>query len=70
MLFVAKDKVVKVEHTRAKSKVFMWRLGKKSDGEWRWNFEHEEKMQHVRHQLSRGQYIVINGNPNHDLELY
>jgi hypothetical protein len=44
VLFVAKDKVVKVEHTKAKSKVLVWRLGKKSDGEWLWNFEHEEKM--------------------------
>jgi hypothetical protein len=49
VLFVVKDKVVRIKHTIAEYKVLVWRLGRNSDGEWLWNFEHEEKMQYVRH---------------------
>jgi hypothetical protein len=31
VLFNAKDKVVRIEHVGVKSKVLVWRLGKKSD---------------------------------------
>jgi hypothetical protein len=48
VLFVVEDKVVKVEHFGVESKVLMWRLGKKNDGEWLWNFEHEKKMHYGR----------------------
>jgi len=44
VLFNSKDKVVRIEHVGVESKVLVWRLGKKSDKDWLWNFEHEEKM--------------------------
>jgi hypothetical protein len=31
MLFLVGDKVVRIEHSRVKSKVLMWRLGKDVD---------------------------------------
>jgi hypothetical protein len=31
-LFAIGDKVVKIEHSRVKSKVLMWRLGRNVDG--------------------------------------
>jgi hypothetical protein len=70
VLFVVEDKVVRVEHFGVESKVFMWSLGKKNDGEWPWNFEHEKKMRYERQQLSMGAYTVINDEPNQDLKLY
>jgi hypothetical protein len=42
-LFASGDKVIKVEHVGVESKILVWRLGKKIDGKWRWNFEREEK---------------------------
>jgi len=39
-LFVVGDKVVRVEHSGVESKVLVWRLGRKNDGKWIWNFEH------------------------------
>ncbi len=42
-LFASGDKVVKLEHIGIESKVFVWRLGRKVNREWKWNFEHEEK---------------------------
>jgi hypothetical protein len=70
VLFVVKDKVVRVEHFGVESKVFVWRLGKKNDGEWIWNFEHEKRMHYERHQLSMGAYTIINDDPNQDLKFY
>jgi len=43
-LFVVHDKMVKIEHSRVKSKALVWRLGKDVNGRWLWNFEHEEKI--------------------------
>jgi len=40
VLFVVGDKVVRVEHSGVESKVLVWRLGRKNDGKWIWNFEH------------------------------
>lgn len=48
----------------------MWKLGKKNGREWLWNFEHEEKMHYEKHQLSKGEYTMINDDPIQKLELY
>jgi hypothetical protein len=63
-------KLVKVEYAEVESKVLVWRLGKKNGKKWLWNFEHEEKMQYEKHQLSKGEYTMINDDPNQELELY
>jgi len=70
VLFVVGDKVVRVKHSSIESKVLVWRLGRKNDGEWIWNFEHEKRMHYEGHQLSMGAYTVISDDPNQDLELY
>jgi hypothetical protein len=70
VLFVVGDNVVGVEHFCVESKVSVWRLGKKNDGKWLWNFEPEKRMHYERHQLSMGAYTIINDDPNQDLELY
>jgi hypothetical protein len=44
VLFNAKDKIVRVKLAKVEIKVLAWRLGKKSDKDWLWNVEHEEKM--------------------------
>jgi hypothetical protein len=69
-LFANGDKVVKLEDIGIESKVLVWRLGRKVDREWRLNFEHEEKVHYETHQLFVGSYIVLNDDPNQDLELY
>jgi hypothetical protein len=43
-LFVVGDKVVRVEHTSEESRISVWRLGKDYEGDWMWNYEHEDKM--------------------------
>jgi hypothetical protein len=63
LLFVG-DKIIRVEHVGIESKVLVWKLGKDVDGEWQWNFEHEERMYYEPHQLPKGAYIVINNDPN------
>jgi hypothetical protein len=35
---------VRVEHTSGESRISVWRLGKYYEGEWMWNYEHEDKM--------------------------
>ncbi len=69
-LFTNGDKIVKLEHIGIESKILVWRLGRKVDREWRWNFEHEEKMHYETHQLFVKSYIVFNDDPNRNLELY
>jgi hypothetical protein len=36
--------VVRIEHSRVESKALVWKMGKDADGEWLWNFEHDEKV--------------------------
>jgi hypothetical protein len=36
--------VVRIEHSKVESKALLSRLGKNIDGEWLWNFEHDEKV--------------------------
>lgn len=69
-LFANGDKVVKLEHIGIEFKVLVWRLGRKVDREWRWNFEHKEKVHYEIHQLFVGSYTVFNDDPKQDLELY
>ncbi len=35
-----------------------------------WNFEHEGKMHYSLQQLSIGSFVMLNDDPNHDIELY
>jgi hypothetical protein len=63
-LFASGDKVIRVEHVDAKYKILVCKLGRRIDGQWRWNFEHEEKVQYEAHQLSIGSHTVINDDPN------
>jgi hypothetical protein len=58
-LFANGDKVVKLEHIGIESKVLVWRLGRKVDRKWRWNFEHEEKVHYETHQLIVGSYTMF-----------
>lgn len=69
-LFASGDKVIKVEHAGVESKILVWRLGRRIDGKWKWNFEHEEKVQYEAHQQSIGSHTVINDDPNKDLKLF
>ncbi len=69
-LYASGNKVVKLEHTRIDSKVLVWRLGRKVDRKWKWNFEQKEKVHYETHQLFVGSYIVFNDDPNQDLKLY
>lgn len=45
MLFASGNRVVKIEHSSVESKVLVWRLGRRINGKWKWNFEHKEKLQ-------------------------
>ncbi len=45
MLFASGDKVIKIEHSNVECKVLVWRLGRRINGKWKWNFEHKEKAQ-------------------------
>jgi hypothetical protein len=56
-LFFVGDKVMWVEHTRKKFKILVLRLGKDFEGEWMWNFEHEDKMYYSLQQVSIGLFI-------------
>lgn len=40
-LFANGDKVIKIEHSNVESNVLVWRLGRRINGEWKWNFEHK-----------------------------
>jgi hypothetical protein len=68
--FVVGDKIVRIEHSRTESKALVWRLGRNIDGKWLWNFEHGERIQYEFHQLFVGSYVIINDDPNQELELY
>jgi hypothetical protein len=70
VLFAISDKIIRIEHLGAESKVLFWRLGRNTNGKWFWNFEHDERIQYVSHQLSAGSYVIINDDPNQELELY
>ncbi len=43
-LFTISDKMVRIEHSRVESRALVWKMGKDTDGEWLWNFEHDEKV--------------------------
>jgi hypothetical protein len=36
--------MVRIEHSRVESRALVWKMGKDTDGEWLWNFEHDEKV--------------------------
>jgi hypothetical protein len=57
-LFVARDKVLWVEHTLEEFRILVWRLGKDFEGEWMWNFKHKDKMHYGLQQLSIGSFIM------------
>jgi hypothetical protein len=44
VLFAIGDKIIRIEHSGAESKVLFWRLGKNINGKWFWNFEHDERI--------------------------
>ncbi len=46
MLFTSGDRVIRIEHLNVEYKVLVWRLGRRTNGEWKWNFEHKEKVQY------------------------
>jgi len=41
------DKVLWVQHTWEESRILIWRLAKDFEGEWMWNFEHEDNMHYA-----------------------
>jgi hypothetical protein len=67
MLFIVGEKIIKIEHLGMESKALVWRLGKNTNGEWLWKFEHDDRIQYESHQLSIGSYLVINDDPNKKL---
>jgi hypothetical protein len=64
MLSFVADKIVKIEHSRMESKALVWQLGRNTDGEWLWNFEHDERIQYEFHQLFAQSYVIINDDPS------
>ncbi len=59
---------MQVEHIGGKSRVLTWTLGKDFEGEWEWNFEHENKMHYGLQYLFVGSFIVLNDDPNQNME--
>lgn len=43
-------------------------LCKDFEGEWEWNFEHENKMHYGLQQLFVGSFIVLNDDPNQNIK--
>jgi hypothetical protein len=48
-LFFVGDKIIRFEHVGVDFKALARRLGRDVDGEWQWNFEHEERMHNKLH---------------------
>lgn len=70
VLFGIGDKIIRIKHLGAESKVLVWRLGRNINGKWFWNFEHDEKIQYESHQLFARSYVIINDDPDQEFELY
>jgi hypothetical protein len=70
VVFAIGDKIIRIEHSRVESKILVWRLGRNTNGKWFWNFEYDARIQYESHQLFARSDVIVNDDPNQELELY